>query len=37
MCSFRFVVVLLDDDTELGDDFFIRHDLLADPRKFHHP
>ena len=25
-------VVLLDDDTELADDFFIRHDLLADPK-----
>jgi hypothetical protein len=25
--------VLLDDDTELAHDFFVRHDLLADPRK----
>ncbi len=25
------VVVLLDDDTELEDDFFVRHDILADP------
>jgi len=26
-------VLLLDDDTELGHDFFIRHDLLEDERK----
>ena len=31
LLSIRMIVVLLDDDTELENDFFIRHDLLEDP------
>lgn len=32
LCLVLCAVVLLDDDTELASDFFVRHDLLADPR-----